>query len=98
MKDILDIDNMDISIMIEKMNQVVKSYEKGEIAKKDASKAAKKLLAKFEKFVPNTEEKEKYDFVHDLGVSLSTIDRSEPKFESFYLKSLKEELEKAKSL
>ncbi|MHA1303037.1 MAG: hypothetical protein ACTSQE_07915 [Candidatus Heimdallarchaeaceae archaeon] len=98
MADILDFEEVDINITIEKMGAIISLYEKGTVSKKEAARLASKLLRLFKKYTPEKEQQETYDFVLDLCISLTTIKRAEGQFESLYLKSLKEELEKAKNM
>ncbi len=76
----------------------IHAFEEGLLDKKATSNLASKALKKIRKHTPNPEEKEKYETVIDLCVSLSTIDRAENNFQKFYLSSLKEELNKVLSL
>lgn len=76
----------------------IQAFEEGIINKKTASNLANKALKKIKKYNPNPEEKENYEAVVDLCVSLTTIDRAENNFRKFYLSSLKEELNKVLSL
>jgi len=76
----------------------IHTFEEGLLDKKTVSTLATKTLKKIKKYTPKPEEKENYEAVVDLCVSLSTIDRAEDNFKKFYLSSLKEELNKVLSL
>jgi hypothetical protein len=75
------------------MQNVIKAYESGAINKKTAAALAKRTLKKFNNYIAKPEESENYEKLSDLCTSLSTIQRSEGNFETFYLESLKEELD-----
>ncbi len=98
MPDTFDYKQINIATAIEVMESIISSYEDGKLSKKTASKSAKKLLRAIKKFTPKEEQKELYELVLDLSISLTTIDRAEKSFESFYLDSLKDELNKAKTM
>ncbi|MHA1114923.1 MAG: hypothetical protein ACTSRR_10485 [Candidatus Heimdallarchaeaceae archaeon] len=98
MSKILSLKEINNDITIEKMELIINLYEQGTLTKKEASKLAEYLLKKFKAFKPQKEKKEQYEFILDLCISLTTIKRAEENFESYYLKSLKEELVKAKKM
>lgn len=76
------------------MLDTLSAYEKGLLDKKTTANIAKKTKRKVEKYIPKENEKEYFENVLDLCLSLSTIDRAQGNFEKFYLESLREDLEK----
>lgn len=80
------------------MKTIFLAFESGKIDKKSVASKTKITLALLHKFIPEKNERENYDLILDLCVSLSTINRSQGNFEKFYLQSLKvnlEEIEKS---
>lgn len=80
------------------MKTIFAAFESGKVDKKSVANKTKKTLAQLQKYIPEKNEKENYDLILDLCISLSTINRSQGNFEKFYLKSLKvnlEEIEKS---
>lgn len=75
------------------MKAIFAAFESGKVDKKSVASKTKKTLALLQKFTPEKKEKEDYDLILDLCISLSTINRSQGNFEKFYLKSLKTNLE-----
>ena len=80
------------------MQEALASFENGTANRKEISNLAKSAQKKIESYIPNDFEKEHKEAVVDLCISLSTIDRAEGKFETFYLDSLHNELEKVLKL
>ena len=76
----------------------IHAFEEGLLDKKATANLANKALKKIKKYTPKPNEKENFEIVIDLCVSLSTIERAENNFKTFYLSSLKEELNKVLSL
>ena len=91
-------DITELKLVTEWMKGVINAFEKGSLDKKTTASVTKKTLKKLEQFIPNPEERENYDKILDLCISLSTIERAEGNFEKFYLDSLKEELENIASI
>ena len=77
---------------------VLDAYRNNNVKRNITSSLAKRAQRKLEKFIPKSYEKEHKETVVDLCFSLSTVDRSEGRFEKFYLTSLKEELENIKKI
>ena len=80
------------------MKTIFKAFESGQDDKKSVASKTKKTLTLLQKFIPEKKNKENYDLILDLCISLSTINRSQGNFEKFYLESLKvnlEEIEKS---
>lgn len=80
------------------MQEIFSEYKQGNIDKKEASKISKTVQSKLKDYKYSSNEKEKYDFVLDLCISMTTIKRAEGSFEKYFVDSLEEELEKAKNL
>ena len=85
----------DLTSVTEWMIKALSEYEAGNETKKRVSKQTKKVLKLLRKYEPGANQKEHYENVLDLCISLSTIERAEGPFMPFYLESLREELDKA---
>lgn len=75
------------------MKTILAAFESGQVDKKSVASKTKKTLDLLQKFIPEKKDKENYDLILDLCISLSTIKRSQGNFEKFYLESLKSNLE-----
>lgn len=80
------------------MQQVLSSYDKSALNRKEISLLAKRAQKKIESYRPTDFEKKHKEAVIDLCISLSTIDRAEGDFENYYLSSLHDELEELSNL
>lgn len=76
------------------MQEALNAYEDEIVNCKEIAVLAKRAQKRIESYKPSTFEKEHKEIVLDLCISLSTIDRAEGNFKTFYLSSLKEELER----
>ncbi len=75
------------------MQKTLTAYEDGLADSKEISTLAKRAQSKIESYIPKDHEKELKETALDLCVSLTTIERAQGNFESFYLSSLNNELE-----
>ena len=99
MSDISPLDEVNSLLSVTSwMLSTVEAYQEGNLNRKLASGMAKRVLRKIKNYSPSKLEKDHFETVEDLCISLSTIDRAEGNFEKFYLDSLKEELERVANL
>ncbi len=80
------------------MQEIFSEYKQGNIDKKEASKMSKIVQSRLEAYKYSSNEKDKYDFVLDLCISLTTIKRADGSFEKYFLESLEQELENARTV
>lgn len=80
------------------MIQALDAYEEGTASGKAVSKSARKVIKLLKKYNPADNEKDHYENVLDLCISLSTIERAQGPFKPYYLESLREELTNTHSI
>ncbi len=87
-----------LSVAVDYLDHILSAYMEQRLNKKQASKISKKVLSMLRNYNFSSEEKDKFEFIEDLCLSFTTIERTKGDFEQFFFDSLVEELSKAKKM